>query len=191
MKDGSVPATLVMGPWSHGSWARGDGDTLGNLKFTEKTGPFYREQIEFPFFLPASQRQGQRRKYRKPQGTTPKAWVFATGSDQWHRVRHLAAHHALRRSLYLGRAENSPSPRRRHGGQFDEYLSDPARPVPVASEISVNLGVDYMTHDQRFASRRPDVLTYETEPLEQALTIAGPVTPVCASPPPAPIRISW
>ncbi len=178
VKDGSVPATLVMGPWSHGSWARGDGDTLGNLKFTEKTGPFYREQIEFPFFLQHLKDKGNGLK-TESDATIPKAWVFATGSDQWHRFDTWPPAHALRRSLYLGAGGKlsftAPAGR---GGQFDEYLSDPARPVPVASDIIVSLGGDYMTYDQRFASRRPDVLTYETEPLEKAVTIAGPVTPV-------------
>jgi putative CocE/NonD family hydrolase len=179
VEDGSAPAvTLVMGPWSHGGWSEGDGDALGNLKFVERTGPFFREQIEFPFFL-----QNLKGKGRGLQGetgaATPRAWIFATGSDQWRQFNAWPPANAVRRSLFLDAGGRltfaTPSVR---SGQFDEYVSDPARPVPVAGEIAVDLREDYMTCDQRFAARRPDVLTYETEPLEQALTIAGPVTPV-------------
>ena len=67
---------------------------------------------------------------------------------------------------------------RRAPEEFDEYISDPAKPVPVTGEIGEGMPGDYMTYDQRFASRRTDVLTYETEPLKHDVTIAGPVTPV-------------
>ena len=177
VKDGSAPAaTLVMGPWDHGGWER-DGDSLGNLKFTEKTGLFYRENIEFPFFLQHLKDKGNGLK-TKSDPAIPRAWVFATGSDEWHRFAEWPPANAARRSLYL-QAGGKLAFAAAAGGsnQYDEYLSDPAKPVPVASEIVVDLGGDYMTYDQRFASRRPDVLTYETEPLDEAITIVGPVTP--------------
>jgi hypothetical protein len=178
-QDGNAPAvTLVMGPWSHGGWARGDGDTLGNLRFVEKTGPFYREQIEFPFFLQHLKGQSGALP-TNARAPLPKAWIFATGSDQWHQFDTWPPAGAVQRSLYLdaGGKLTFATPLSR-AGQFDEYISDPAKPVPVAGEITVDLRNDYMTYDQRFASRRPDVLTYETEPLEKSVTIAGPVTPV-------------
>jgi putative CocE/NonD family hydrolase len=178
-KDASAPpATLVMGPWSHGSWSRGNGDRLGNLRFTEKTGPFYREQIEFPFFLQNLKGKGGGLK-TETDAAIPKAWVFATGSDQWHRFDTWPPANAVRRSLYLEAAGKlSFTAPAGASDQFDEYISDPANPVPVTKEIGVNLGGDYMTYDQSFASKRSDVLTYQTEPLEHPLTIAGPVTPV-------------
>jgi hypothetical protein len=167
-----------MGPWSHGGWARGDGDSLGNLKFIEKTGPFFREQIEFPFFLQHLKGKGGGIK-SETGAAIPKAWVFATGSGQWHQFDAWPPANAVRRSLYLDAGGKlSLALPKGNAGQFDEYVSDPAKPVPVAGEIAVDLREDYMTYDQRFASRRPDVLTYQTEPLAQALTIAGPVTPV-------------
>ena len=178
-RDGGAPAaTLVMGPWAHGSWARGDGDSLGSLKFTEKTGSFYREQIEFPFFM--EHLKGKGRGLRtETDGTNPKAWVFATGTNQWRRFDTWPPANAVPRSLYLqAGGKLSFTPAKSKGREFDEYLSDPAKPVPVSSEIVVSLGGDYMTYDQRFASRRPDVLTYQTEPLASPVTIAGPVTPV-------------
>jgi putative CocE/NonD family hydrolase len=179
VKDHRAPAvTLVMGPWSHGSWARGNGDTLGHLKFTEQTGPFYREQIEFPFFLQTLKGKGDGLK-TADDPKIPKAWVFATGSDQWHRFSTWPPPNAVRRSLYLeaGGKLSFTAPKGR-SGEFDEYVSDPANPVPVTREIGVSLGGDYMTYDQSFAANRPDVLTYQTGPLEHPVTIAGPVTPV-------------
>jgi len=177
--DGSAPAsTLVMGPWPHGGWSRGDGDTLGNLNFREKTARFYREQIEFPFFL--QQLKGKGGGLNIGTGVAlPKAWVFVTGRNVWRMFDTWPPANAVRRSLYLdaGGKLSFTAPEG-DGSQFDEYVSDPAKPVPVTGEIGVDLSYDYMTHNQRFASRRPDVLAYETEPLKQALTIAGPVTPV-------------
>jgi len=177
-RDGGAPAaTLVMGPWSHGSWSEGVGDTLGNLNFKEETARFYREEIEFPFFL--QHLKGKSGGLNDAGVSFPKAWVFATGTNQWRRFDSWPPANAVRRSLFLDAggklAFTAPAG---DGSQYDEYVSDPAKPVPVTSEIGVDLSVDYMTHDQRFASRRPDVLTYQSEPLQQALTIAGPVTPV-------------
>jgi len=176
-RNGTAPVTLVMGPWSHGSWAVGDGTNLGRLSFQEKTGPFYRDNIEFPFFLEHLKGKGDGLKTASDPNI-PKAWVFATGSNQWHRFNTWPPTNAVRRSIYLqpnGKLAFSPAPG--NSDQFDEYVSDPAKPVPVASEIVVSLGGDYMTYDQRFAARRPDVLTYETEPLETPLTLVGPITP--------------
>ena len=177
--DASAPAaTLVMGPWSHGGWSRGEGDTLGNLNFREKTARFYREQIEFPFFLQQLKGKGGGLNIGTG-GTLPKAWMFVTGRDVWRMFDTWPPANAVRRSLYLDAAGKlSFTAPEGDGSQFDEYVSDPAKPVPVTGEIGVDLSYDYMTHDQRFAARRPDVLAYQTEPLKQALTIAGPVSPV-------------
>jgi putative CocE/NonD family hydrolase len=178
-QDRSAPAaTLVMGPWSHGGWSRGEGDTLGNLNFREKTARFYREQIEFPFFLQHLKGKGGGLNIGTG-GTLPAAWVFVTGRNVWRMFDTWPPTNAVRRSLYLdaGGKLSFTAPEG-DGSQFDEYVSDPAKPVPVTGEIGVDLSYDYMTHDQRFAARRPDVLAYQTEPLKQALTIAGPVSPV-------------
>jgi len=177
-RDGTSAVTLVMGPWAHGSWALGEGTNLGRLNFQEKTGPFYRDNIEFPFFLEHLKNKGAGLR-TESDPSVPKAWVFATGSDRWHRFNSWPPTNAVRRSIFLqreGRLSFDPEPG--NASQFDEYVSDPAKPVPVASDIVVNLGGDYMTCDQRFAARRPDVLVYESEPLVAPLTIAGPVTPV-------------
>jgi uncharacterized protein len=170
--DGSAPAaTLVMGPWSHGEWGRQTGDKLGNLTFASRTGEYFREQIEFPFFMQTLKDQGHT--------ALPKAWMFETGKNEWCKFDAWPPKNAVRRSLYLDAdGKLSFSPPSTAAEDFDEYASDPSKPVPVTGEIGDGMPGDYMTYDQRFASRRTDVLTYETEPLKQDVTIAGPITPV-------------
>jgi len=176
-KEGSAPAlTLVMGPWSHGEWTRQDGDRLGNLSFASKTGEFFREKIELPFFLHALKGKSLKSVLDEKM---PKAWMFETGKNEWRRFDSWPPKNATRRSLYLeagGKLSFSPSANNREA--FDEYVSDPAKPVPATGEIGEGMPGDYMTHDQRFASRRADVLCYQTEPLERDVTLAGPVTPI-------------
>ena len=170
--DGSAPAlTLVMGPWSHGEWTRQAGDKLGNLNFGYKTGEFFRDKIEFPFFMRALKGNGHEK--------LPRAWLFETGKNEWRKFDAWPPKKAAVRSLYLqAGGKLSFSPPTNAPEEFDEYVSDPAKPVPVTEEIGYGMPGDYMTRDQRFASHRTDVLTYETEPLQHDVTIAGPVTPV-------------
>jgi putative CocE/NonD family hydrolase len=161
--------TLVMGPWSHGGWSRGTGQTLGDLDFGSHTGEYFREQIELAFF----------NKILKDKGDfkAPKAWLFETGRNQWRREDSWPPAKAARKQLYLaagGKLSFTPDA----AAGFDEYVSDPARPVPVLAGIGPGMPGDYMTYDQRFASRRPDVLVYQTDPLERDVIIAGPITSV-------------
>ncbi|MGH8023276.1 MAG: CocE/NonD family hydrolase, partial [Limisphaerales bacterium] len=128
--------------------------------------------IQYPFFLQALE----------PNSTNdarlPVAWMFETGKNEWRRFDSWPPTNATWRSLYLyadGRLSFDPPRGRR---KFDEYVSDPAKPVPVTSEIGGGMPGDYMTRDQRFASRRPDVLVYESAPLAQDVVVAGPVKPV-------------
>ncbi len=169
---GSAPAvTLVMGPWSHGEWSRQRGDKLGNLTFASNSGEYFRDKIELPFFMQTLKDHGKK--------TLPKAWMFETGKNEWRKFTAWPPKDSLRRSLYLqagGKLSFSPAPGAAE--EFDEYTSDPSAPVPSTGEIGSGMPGDYMTRDQRFASRRSDVLTYETEPLKKDVTLAGPVTPV-------------
>ena len=170
--------------FSGGGWSRGNGDKLGNLSFVFKTGEYFREQIEYPFFMQALKGESQT--------NFPKAWLFETGENQWLQFQDWPPKNAVRRSLYLAAGGKlSFTPPAHAAEQFDEYISDPARPVPVMDEIGEGMPGDYMTYDQRFASRRPDVLTYQTEPLEHDTTIAElPHHALsCGSQPPAPIQI--
>ncbi len=163
------PVTLVMGPWPHGGWSRGDGDKLGNLNFGSKTGEYFRKEIELPFFVHHLKGKGDMK--------FPKAWVFETGTGEWRRFEQWPPKNATTRELYLeagGKLSLTQSAKEKG---YDEYISDPAHPVPVLGEIGTGMPSNYMTYDQRFAGQRTDVLTYQTGPLDHDVTIAGPVTP--------------
>ena len=171
-----APDTLVMGPWSHGGWSRGPGDKLGNLEFASKTGDYYREHIEFPFFMAHLKEKGDGLK-AKSATADPKAWLFETGTNEWRKFDSWPAKNAVAREMFFD-AGGKLSMHSASDVGFDEYISDPAKPVPLTAEIGSGMPGDYMTYDQRFASRRPDVLVYETEPLEHDVTIAGPLHPM-------------
>jgi putative CocE/NonD family hydrolase len=161
--------TLVVGPWTHGGWARSDGDRLGDVSFGSKTGVFFQSQIQFPFF----------EHYLKGHdgGVLPKAYVFETGSNVWKKYDAWPPKSAAAKTLYFhaGGKLSFDAPAEKAG--LDEYVSDPAHPVPFVNYTTDTVPQRYMDDDQRFASRRPDVLTYETEPLTEDVTIAGPVRP--------------
>lgn len=160
---------IVMGPWFHGGWSRSDGASLGDVRFDAKTGDFYREQIEAPFF----------RAHLKQQGDVPatEAWMFQTGVNTWRRFDTWPPAGAATRSIYLredGRLSFDPPA---SGEAFDEYVSDPARPVPYIANVAIGMTREYMVDDQRFAATRPDVLVYRSDVLAEDVTIAGPVLP--------------
>ncbi len=163
--EASSPGTtnvVVMGPWRHGGWARGEGTSLGHVPFHSKTSEYFREKIEFPFF----------QFYLKDQGTPgfPEAWVFETGSNQWRTYDKWPPAKTRPRSIFLqprgGLAFDPPDQVAKGGSEamFDEYLSDPAHPVEYIDEISIGMAGDYMIQDQRVASRRPDVVAYASAP---------------------------
>jgi putative CocE/NonD family hydrolase len=160
---------LVMGPWRHGGWGGSDGASLGPISFSSKTAEFYREKIEFPFF----------QYYLKEKGSPafPEAWVFVTGASQWKTFDVWPPRAARRRSLYLrpGGVLAFDPPTDSNGTPFDEYLSDPSRPVEYIDQVNIHMAGDYMIQDQRFAARRPDVLVYESEPLADDFTVTGPI----------------
>ena len=161
--------TIAVGPWTHGGWARGDGDTLGNIQFGSKTAAHFRSEIELPFF----------NYYLKDKGRLrlPGAAVFETGGNRWHDLDQWPPKRARARNLYLdanGRLSFT-APSDRSGSAFDAYVSDPRKPVPYTAEITTIEGHVFMVEDQRFAASRPDVLVYQTEPLAEDLTIAGPI----------------
>jgi putative CocE/NonD family hydrolase len=174
----SAPTTLVMGPWPHGGWADLDGNKLGNLDFGSKTGEFFRENIELPFFVYHLKGNGDGLKISK-EGTMPKAWVFQTGTNEWRRFETWPPKGASEKTLYLCPGKKLSFELPPDGGTtFDEYTSDPDKPVPVLGRIGEGMPFDYMTEDQRFAGRRTDVLVYETDPLDHDITVAGPILPV-------------
>lgn len=163
-----ITNVLVMGPWTHGQWGRGDGDKVGDVNFRAKTSEYYRQKIEVPFF---------RRFLKGDTNYTPaEAHVFETGTHQWRRFDAWPPKQTTPRTLYFHAkgALNFNAPGDAQDA-FDEYVSDPAKPVPYTLENTAGYPRGYPTHDQRFAASRPDVLVYETEPLEEDLTFAGPL----------------
>ncbi|HEV7842997.1 MAG TPA: CocE/NonD family hydrolase, partial [Pyrinomonadaceae bacterium] len=159
---------LVVGPWRHGGWARDDGDKLGNVQFALKSAAFFREQIQFPFFM----------HYLKDRSVDlPEAFMFLTGINEWRRFDAWPPKSAIPMTLYFRASGRLSTDAPTESGQnvFDEYVSDPNRPVPYLGYVVPGMTNDYMTEDQRFASQRPDVLVYESEPLDEDLIIAGPV----------------
>jgi putative CocE/NonD family hydrolase len=162
--------TLVMGPWSHGGWSGGDGEALGNVHFNGKTAEFYRQHIELPFFEYHLKGRGENKH--------PEAWVFETGTNQWRKHDSWPPKAAKPISLYFqahGGLSSEAPPAGNPQGCFDEYVSDPAKPVPFQEKIDIGMSPDYMTADQRFAARRTDVLVYRTPALDDDVTIAGPI----------------
>lgn len=166
MNNPSAVNMMVMGPWSHGGWSRGDGDRLGNVSFGVKTGLFFREQIQFPFFM---------RHLKDKPFELPEAFMFVTGLNEWRRHSQWPPKEAKPMTLWLHAGEKLKTAAPVEDRDFDEYTSDPNRPVPHLGYITRGFTSDYMTEDQRFAAQRPDVLLYKTEPLEEDLTIAGPI----------------
>lgn len=162
-----VQNVLVVGPWHHGGWASTDGERLGPVSFGAKTAVFYRTEIEFPFF--------ERHLKDQPHPPLPEATVFETGSNIWRTFDAWPPRQVQTRPIYLreqGGLAWEPPPAGEH---FDEYLSDPARPVPYTPAITPQMTIEYMVEDQRFAARRPDVLVYQFPPQEEDLILAGPV----------------
>ncbi|MEO8025527.1 MAG: CocE/NonD family hydrolase [Bryobacteraceae bacterium] len=158
--------TLVMGPWTHGGFSRGDGDRVGNVSFGSKTGVYYREKIEFAFFL----------QHLKSKGETkfPKAWVFETGTNQWRKFDAWPPKSAQAKTVFLD-AKGQLAWQQPASASFDEYVSDPNKPVPYIGQIVTGMRGDYMTEDQRFAAARPDVLVYRSEILAHDVTVFGPI----------------
>ncbi len=162
-------STIVVGPWLHGGWARMDGDSLGHIRFGTKTSEYFRRKVEFSFF----------NAYLKDKGpcNLPEALVFITGSNRWASFAEWPPKNTEERNLYMsGEGKLSFTPPREESSKLnDSFLSDPSKPVPFSSEIRTSQGHLWMVEDQRFASRRPDVLVYQTDPLTEDITIAGPV----------------
>lgn len=164
---------LVVGPWNHGGWSSGDGRRLGRLDFGSPTASDYRRTVLAPFLA----------YYLKRQGTLPvtEALTFRTGTNEW--VRHEAwppRRNVTERRLYFragGKLSFDPPPATDQPA-FDSYVSDPANPVPYRPR-PIRLGIGWSTwlvEDQRFVHRRPDVLAWVTDPLEDTLVVSGKIT---------------
>lgn len=164
----STSNRLVMGPWFHGGWERSDGAFLGNVNFGQKTAEFYRNEIQLRFF----------EYYLKDKNEMKlaDASIFETGSNQWKFYDAWPPKNAISNSIYLRENNRLDFIKSTLSKTYDEYVSDPNKPVPYADGVHSHRTREYMTDDQRFASRRPDVLVFQTEMLQEDLNFSGPIT---------------
>jgi hypothetical protein len=175
---------LVVGPWNHGGWSRGTGQKLGDIDFGSATGEYYREKIQAPFFA----------YYLKDKGTLaqPEATVFESGSNKWRTFSAWPPKEAKTRSLYFGAggrlgfepppAAAAPAAASGAGAAYDEYVSDPAHPVPYRHRPIEPTYYPrgsgwpvWLLEDQRFVQDRPDVLSWQTAPLAEDVVVAGDI----------------
>jgi len=162
--------SLVMGPWSHGGWERFDGARLGHVDFGAKTGDYYRKNILLPFF------EKQLKDKDTKDVKVAEANVFETGTNVWRQYPQWPPAAAQSKALYL-KAGGKLGWSQDSAKAYDEYISDPAKPVPYTNAISINVPREYVVGDQRFSASRTDVLVYQSDVLEEDITVAGPITP--------------
>ncbi len=160
---------LVMGPWFHGGWGgRSDGSYLGNVRFGKRTADYYQKNIEIPFF----------NFYLKLKGTVhdiAEATVFFTGENEWRRFNEWPSKNMEHKDLYLSNNNDLGFTKVSNNSSYSEYISDPAHPVPYTEDVHLGRTREYMSDDQRFASRRTDVLTFSTGVLNEDITLGGPL----------------
>ena len=161
---------IVMGPWTHGSWIASKGDSLGDFYFGSNTADYFRQKILIPFFNYHLKGIG------KP--LSDDAYVFDTGSNKFYSFDKWPPENVSSTDLFLSSNQRLSAYQNSDTETFTEYLSDPWNPVPYTSKFldSKNFyNRTFMIEDQRYVSTRPDVLKFETEPLDSDFTIAGPI----------------
>ena len=162
--------TIVMGPWSHGDWARNsEKQIIGNINFGDSISGFYQKNIEANFFRHFLKNNG------KGENKLPEAYVFDTGRKEWKTYDAWPPKNTEKQQFYLQPQQKLT----KNAGavSFEEFISDPKKPVPHSEDIKQQ-GLTprkYMTDDQRFAARRPDVLVFETDVLAGDVTMAGDI----------------
>ncbi len=165
------PATdnkICVGPWFHGGWARTDGTVLGNIQFGKNVSDYYYKNVELPFFNYHLKKEGDLKNLAE-------ATIFITGENKWHQFSEWPPKNIEIKSLYVNERSALRFTKPITSSGYEEYVSDPSKPVPYTENVHLGRTREYMTDDQRFASRRPDVLTFKTEILKEDITLAGPV----------------
>jgi len=159
---------LVMGPWSHGQWSGRDGTSMGNIRFGSNTSLWYQNNIEIPFF----------NYYLKGKGDNPnlaEATIFFSGANEWKKLPQWPPAEMNAKQIFLEQHGNLSWNKPAGKNSFSDYISDPAHPVPYTEDVHFDRTREYMNDDQRFAFRRTDVLTFQTDVLSEDMTLAGPV----------------
>lgn len=163
----SVKNTLVMGPWSHGQWGMGKAENLGNVYWGTNTNEYYHalEMKFFDFYLKD-----------KGDGQFPEATIYMTGANEWKTFETWPPKNTAEQVLYFQPSGGLSFTEPAVADNFDEYVSDPMKPVPYREDVHLQRDAAYMTDDQRFAARRPDVMVYQTDVLTDNVTMTGPLT---------------
>ena len=159
---------IVEGPWYHVQWANNDGTHHGNIQFGSNTSEYYQQHFEIPFF----------NYFLKGKGDVSQiaeANIFITGSNQWKTFAQWPPSGKEDKEMYLQSGGKLNWSKPAGASSFSEYISDPAKPVPYEEFVHFNRTRTYMTDDQRFAARRPDVLVFQTDTLTDAVTLTGNV----------------
>jgi uncharacterized protein len=168
---------LVVGPWNHGGWSRGTGEMLGPIPFGLPTAQYFRDQVQAPWFA----------HFLKDKGTLdlPEALTFESGSNRWQRWDAWPpVSNTQPRNLYFAANRTLSFDRPTAAGEtaYDSYVSDPAHPVPYRQRPiqatyfpGGSKWSTWLVEDQRFVDDRADVLSWESAPLDAAVTIAGEV----------------
>jgi hypothetical protein len=160
---------LVMGPWFHGGWSRGEGAYLGNVRFESKTATYYQQTIELPFF-------NYHLKGKGAPNLIPEASVFFSGENTWKSLPAWPPSQVKMTPLFLREKQKLSFEKSSLQNSSSSYVSDPSKPVPYTEDVHPSRTREYMSDDQRFASRRTDVLVYELELKDEDLCLAGPVS---------------
>lgn len=169
-KNPKINNILVMGPWSHGGWARSDGSSFGDDDFNSNTSEYYQDNLELKFF----------QYYLKEKGDSvlPEAAIFETGTNKWNSFSEWPPKNSKNENYYL--SDNGKLSNKKPDSKisFTEYISDPQKPVPYTAKFhrtGTMYNKTYMNEDQRFASSRPDVISFEGDKLAKQITLAGPI----------------
>lgn len=161
---------LIMGPWSHGGWSRSNGSSFGDFSLGENTSETYNQKYLTPFF----------NYYLKGEGHpfNDEVVTFRTGVNSWQTYKSWPPVNTEKKSLFINGKNLSWEKPTNKENSYCEFISDPSRPVPYTAKFydsQTMYNRTYMSEDQRFAFSRPDVLSFSTQPLDQDVTIAGPI----------------
>jgi uncharacterized protein len=158
---------LVMGPWTHGAWESKEWKQFGYHDFGSNTSKYFQDTIEASFF----------NFYLKDKGhlNNAEATIFETGSNQWRNYSAWPPQNTITINYFLNSNNKLSLQKNTDTNSFDEYVSDPAKPVPYTNGIYGRRFDGYMAEDQRFAAIRPDVLVFETDTLTEDITLAGKI----------------
>lgn len=159
---------LVMGPWVHGGWHRGEGTHLGNVRYGSKTAEYYQKNIELAFFDSHLRNIGS-------DSSIAEATIFFSGENNWKNLKSWPPSNTENKTVYLDQNQKLSFEKPNANNSFSKYTSDPNKPVPYTEDVHSHRTREYMDDDQRFAARRPDVLVFTTENLTEDITLAGTI----------------